>query len=344
MVHGAFLPFHCSPTNLFLQLKVTTAEFRGRWSALRVVRRLARRAVLWAFLRLVLRVPRIVFRPIHLLLLIAALAGVVVSPLRLSAQEIPLERCDVLPIIDVLVAGKHATFLLDTAATSILNLKSFTGVRSRDIRITSWSGTLATSAKEVTLGELTVGSTKLIGQKLPAVDLDAIGDACGRKIDGILGLDLIAKLGITIDLKRQTLHVRTLDDERAAKLGAEMQTAMHGCVAAFNESDEQTFGECLDPKIVLFTDHAERYGREQVTGYFRERYFHQTPAAKLEISEMAFHPVGEAMWYEYEFTIESAAGLLRGKGMAMCRKSDGRWRMASMHHSLETLEPTTAVQ
>jgi len=244
-----------------------------------------------------------------------------------------------LPIIDVLVAGKHATFLLDTAATSILNLKSFTGVRTRDIQITSWSGTLATSAKEVTLGELTVGNTKLIGQKLPAVDLDAIGDACGRKIDGILGLDLIAKLGITIDLKKQTLHVRTLDDERAARLGAEMQKAMHGCVAAFNESDEQTFGECLDPKIVLFTDHAERYGREQVTGYFRERYFHQTPAAKLEISEVAFHPVGEAMWYEYEFTIESATGVVRGKGMAMCRKSGGRWRMASMHHSLETLEP-----
>src|SRR5271170_2376690 len=185
---------------------------------------------------------RLLSAPVKLAVLFVAIV-LAAAPCCLRAQEIPLERCDVLPIIDVLVAGKHATFLLDTAATSILNLKSFTGVRARDIRITSWSGTLATSAKEVTLGELTVGSTKLIGQKLPAVDLDAIGDACGRKIDGILGLDLIAKLGITIDLKKQTLHVSTLDDERAAKLGAEMQTAMHGCVAAFNESDEQTFGE-----------------------------------------------------------------------------------------------------
>jgi hypothetical protein len=327
MAHRAFLPSRFGPTILSSQLNVTTARHCRLWPAPRVVRRLA------------LKAPGIVFKPIFSLLRIAALVGFLASPLRLYAQEIPLERCDVLPTIDVLVAGKHATFLIDTAATSILNLKSFTGVRTRDIRITSWSGTLATSAKEVTLGELTVGSTKLVGQKLPAVDLDAIGDACGRKIDGILGLDLIAKLGITIDLKKQTLHVSTLDDERAARLGAEMQAAMRGCVTAFNESDERTFGECLDPKIVLFTDRAERYGREQVTGYFRERYFHQTPAAKLEISEMAFHPVGEAMWYEYEFTIESAAGLLRGKGMAMCRKSDGRWRMASMHHSFEQLEP-----
>src|SRR5271170_5297049 len=95
------------------------------------------------------------------------IAGLVALPRRAGAQELPVERCDVLPTIDVLVAGKHATFLIDTAATSILNVKSFTGVRARDMRITSWSGTLATSAKEVTLGEMTVGNTKLLRLKLP---------------------------------------------------------------------------------------------------------------------------------------------------------------------------------
>ena len=278
------------------------------------------------------------------LALVFMIAGLVALPRFAGAQELPLERCDVLPTIDVLVGGKHATFLLDTAATSMLNVKSFTGEGARDMRITSWSGTLATSAKEVALAEMTVGNTKLVGLRLPAVDLTPIGDACGRKIDGILGQDLITKLGITIDLKKQTVHVTTIDDERAAELTAEMQRAMHGCVAAFNESDERAFGECLDTKIVVFAMNMELNGREQVVRYFRDKYFHQKPAAKLELSEMAFHPVGEAVWYEYEFTIEAARGLLRGKGMAMCRKSDGRWRMASMHHSMEELQPASAAR
>jgi ketosteroid isomerase-like protein len=257
-------------------------------------------------------------------------------------QEIALEKCDALPVINVAVAGSPKTFLVDTAATSMLNLKSFADGKARDIRVTSWRGTLATSAKEVTVGEFVLGNTKLIGLVLPAIDLSAIGEACGRRIDGVLGVDLLAKLGITIDLKRESLHVRTVDDERGAALVTEMQRGMHECLEAFNASDERAFGECFDPKIVLFTLNNELYGREQVVRYFRDKYFHQTPAAKIAMRESAFHPVGEAVWYEYEFTIESARGVLRGRGMAMCKMSDGRWRTASMHHTVEKLEPVAA--
>jgi hypothetical protein len=95
---------------------------------------------------------------------------------------------------------------------------------------------------------------------------------------------------------------------------------------------------------VLYSIDRELYGREQVIGYFRERYFHQKPAARLEIRESAFHPIGEAVWYEYEFTIESARGVLRGRGMAMCRKSEGYWRMASMHHSMMEMESSSAAK
>ena len=260
------------------------------------------------------------------------------------AQELQLEKCDALPVIDVLVAGEHTTLLVDTAATSMLNLKSFTAGRSKDIRITSWSGTLATSAKEVTLGEVLIGNTKLVGLKLPAIDLSSIGQACGRRIDGILGADLIAKLGATIDLKKLSMHVTTAEEERAAKLAAEMHDSMQGCLEAFARSDEREFGACLDPKIALFTANADLYGRDAVVGFFHDKYFHQQPAAKLEFRESAFHPMGDAVWYEYEFTIESAMGRLTGKGMAMCRKTDGRWRMASMHHSIEKLEPAAATR
>jgi ketosteroid isomerase-like protein len=281
---------------------------------------------------------------VSLKLLLACLLGFSVVPFPASGQEIPLEHCDALPVMDVVVGQDHMRFLVDTAATSMLNSKSFPMGSARDMRVTSWSGTLATSAKEVTLAAVLVGKTKLVGLKLPAIDLSAIGEACGRKIDGILGVDLLARLGITIDLKKQMVHVTTTGDEHAAALADEMHAAMQRCLEAFNHSDEKTFTDCLDPKIVLFTWHAELYGREQVAGYFREHYFHQEPGAKLEIHESAFHPIGEAVWYEYDFTIESRQGLLRGRGMAMCRKSDGRWRMASMHHSIVQYEPVAAAR
>jgi predicted aspartyl protease len=262
----------------------------------------------------------------------------------LGAQEIPLKHCDTLPVMEVAVGDQSMLFLVDTAATSFLNLKTFGEGKSRDVEVTSWAGTLATSAREITLKEVMIGNTKLMGLKLPAVDLSAIGKACGRKIDGILGVDLLAKLGATIDLKKQTVHVTTVSERRASELSAEMHGGMLQCLEAFNASDERAFGDCLDPKIVLFSMENELYGREQVIGYFRERYFHQKPAARLEIRESAFHPIGEAVWYEYEFTIDSARGVLRGRGMAMCKKSEGRWRMASMHHSMMEMDHSAAAK
>jgi len=251
-----------------------------------------------------------------------------------AAQEIPLERCDTLPLVEVQIGSGHNWFLVDTAATTILNIQSFANGARKDIRVTSWTGTLATSAKEVTLPDLTIGRTTILKPTLPAIDLSAIGNTCGRKIDGILGIDLLRKLQATVNLKQQTMHVTTADEEHAAELAKAMEQDMHHCMEAFNASDERAFAECLDPKIVLFSGEAELYGREQVTHYFRDQYFHQTPAARLELQESDFHPIGEAVWYEYEFTIQSARGTLHGRGMAMCQKSQGHWRMASMHHSV----------
>lgn len=277
--------------------------------------------------------------PFRLPLPLAILFAVIAVPSAVCGQEIPLEHCDTLPVIQVAAAGREAWFLVDTAATSMLNLESFAQGPARDIEVTSWSGTLATSAKEVTIADLVVGQTTLMRLTLPAIDLSAIGKACGKKIDGILGVDLLGKIGATVDLKRKLLHVTTAEEERDAELVSEMQRDTERCTKAFNDSDEDTFADCLDPKIALFTANEEFYGREKVIGYFRDRYFHQTPAAVLEIHESAFHPIGDAVWYEYDFTIESQRERLHGRGMAMCRKSDGRWRMASMHHSVVQSEP-----
>ena len=277
------------------------------------------------------------YRRARLRFLVLLLASTPASPA--LAQEIPLEHCDALPGVAVKVAGLSRWFLIDTAATSMLNLESFGEGSSRNIRVTSWTGTLATSAKQVMIEGLEVGRTKVMKIALPAIDLSAIGKACGRKIDGILGVDLLDKLGAKIDLEQHTLHVVTADERDGHELVKAMQRDIDRCARAFNLSDEQTFGDCLDPKIVLFGPEAEFSGREHVLGFFRDRYFHQKPPARLEIRESAFHPLGEAIWYEYEFTIDSVSGRLRGRGMAMCRKTDGRWRMASMHHSEVQFEP-----
>ena len=283
-----------------------------------------------------IRRTRRLFRP---LLPLAILSTMMNTPDAACAQEIPLKHCDTLPVIQVVTAGREAWFLVDTAATSMLNLGSFAQGATRDIPVTSWRGTLTTSAKEVAIAELVVGRTTLVGLTLPAIDLSAIGNACGQRIDGILGADLLGKIGATIDLKRDLLHVTTTEEVRDAELVSEMQRDTERCTKAFNDSNEETFADCLDPKIALFTVNEELSGRGEVLGYFRERYFHQRPPALLEIRERAFHAIGDAVWYEYEFTIETERRRLHGRGMAMCRKSDGRWRIANMHHSLVRSEP-----
>ena len=120
-----------------------------------------------------------------------------------SSEEIPLHKCDVLPVVVAKIGSTDVRLLLDTGATSILNLKSFDSGSLTKVTVSSWSGTAATSAREVLIPELSLGSHHLNNLKLPAIDLSPIGKACGGRIDGILGVDLMDKLGIKIDLKRK---------------------------------------------------------------------------------------------------------------------------------------------
>jgi hypothetical protein len=75
-----------------------------------------------------------------------------------SANEIPIERCDRLPVVRALIGKTEFRFLLDTGATTVLNLQSFSGGKTRDIEVTSWTGTAATSAREVSVKELSIVS------------------------------------------------------------------------------------------------------------------------------------------------------------------------------------------
>src|SRR5882724_3695687 len=57
-----------------------------------------------------------------------------------AAEEIPLERCDRLPVVRVLIGKAELRFLVDTGATTMLNLKSFAKGQVKQIEVTSWSG------------------------------------------------------------------------------------------------------------------------------------------------------------------------------------------------------------
>jgi hypothetical protein len=85
------------------------------------------------------------------------------------ADEIPIERCDILPVVKLRIDSTDMRFLLDTGGTTVLNIKTFASGRSKQIQITSWSGTAATSAREVFLPELVLGRHHLRNVKLPTM-------------------------------------------------------------------------------------------------------------------------------------------------------------------------------
>ena len=249
-----------------------------------------------------------------------------------SAEDVPLGSCDRLPVLEVSVSGTHFLFLLDTAATSMLNLNSFSHGDQRKIAVTSWSGTTETRAQEITLSELSIGEHRFKRLKLPAIDLSSIGKACGRRIDGILGIDLLSQLGATVDLRNKTAHFGVENKTAEARI-AELHEQLIGCEAAFNRADEAAFAECLAPAAVVFTAGGDYYGRDASMEYYRRRYFRHDPPAHLSITPRAHHAIGDAIWVEYDLRITLGEQIIVARGTALCEKSEGRWRIVHMNHS-----------
>ena len=264
------------------------------------------------------------------LILSLLLAGVLASSLQ--GEEIPLETCDRLPVVQGSIAGMKFLLLVDTGATSMLNLKSFPHGDAREISVTSWNGTAQTKAQEAIISDLTVGEHHLRNLKLPAIDLSAIGRACGRQIDGIFGIDLLERLGAAVDLKQNGARL-IVESESAQARVAELHAQLVACEQAFNRADEAAFSECFDPEIVLFTMGGDFYGRAAAMDYYRRKYFQQHPPAQLEITPRAHHPLGEAIWVEYDLRVKVADQVIVARGTALCQKENGKWRILHMNHS-----------
>jgi hypothetical protein len=251
-----------------------------------------------------------------------------------DGNEIPLEKCDVLPVVRVKIDGTEMRFLLDTGATTMLNLRSFSTGRSKDVKVTSWSGTAATSAREVRLPVFVLGSHQLRDLKLPAIDLSPIGKACGGQIDGILGVDLLDRMGVTIDLKRQVASTSP-NAVDARVMFDQMEGQMHHCGEAFEQGKAEELEACFDPEIVLYTPDGEYHGRKQAMEYFKERYMKYAPNLSYNMRLQDVKSFGDALWYSYEYELTAPQVHVVGHGMSMCRKdSNGKWVILNLHNSL----------
>jgi ketosteroid isomerase-like protein len=251
-----------------------------------------------------------------------------------NGTEIPLQRCDRLPVVVLQIDDADKRFLVDTAATSLLNEKSFPRGHTKEVRIQSWNKTTALNAREVSIDKLSLGSHTLRAVKLPAIDLSAIAKACGGTVDGILGVDLLEQLGVTIDLKRSVARLGiTPSSPSEISLIADMEKAVHSCTEAFNDSDADKLATCFDSDFVLSSPDGELRGRDEATNHFRNKYFGKNPHVRLSLTMSDQRAVGDVVWSLYDYTIEFPSVHTAGRGMMLCRRSDNRWYILSMYES-----------
>lgn len=247
-------------------------------------------------------------------------------------EDVPLENCDRLPAVQVRISAAKFLFLVDTAATSTLNIHSFGHGDPTHAAISSWTGTTEAKAQDVLISDLAIGQHHLKNIRLIAVDLSAIGRACGRQIDGILGLDLLTKLGLTLDLKNHTARFPA-DSQTEQERMSEVESQISACEADFNRADEDAFRSCLDPQVVLFAVGGDFYGREAALQYYRENYFRHDPPAHCEFTPKLHHLIGDAIWMEYDLRLTLGDRVIRARGTALWTKTEGRWRIVHMNHS-----------
>jgi len=262
-----------------------------------------------------------------------AIVLVIASVLTTFAEEVPLNNCKQLPMVQAMVGKRQFQFLLDTgASTTLLNRNSFSSVESSEITMSSCNGSFATKAQELRLSHCSVGQHQLINLKLLAVDLTPLETGCGKRVDGVLGVDLISQLGLTIDLKHRLATVAGGTRTEETQF-AELHRQQTACEKAFNQSDEKTFGDCLDPEVVFLAFGGDFHGRNSVVKYLKGRYFGRAPAVVLSLRPRKSHAIGDVIWEEYELQITLPGKTIKARGTALYHKIGEHWLILNMNHS-----------
>jgi len=248
------------------------------------------------------------------------------------AQEIRLETCDVLPVAEVSISGTKYLFLVDTAATSFLNSNSFAHGSELKIPVTSWSGTAETTGRQVTVGDLAVAGRHLRNVRLPAVDLSAIGRACGRRLDGIFGIDLLHAFGASVEFDAGTARLLVRSEDAHDKL-ASFDRQFVTCAQSLSRGDESGLLGCLDQEVMLATTGADFYGLADVLEFLKQKYCVRDPSTQLSMTILSRHILGEGIWTEYGLRVATVDREVFERGSALWREVDGQWRALYVNHS-----------
>jgi len=116
-----------------------------------------------------------------------------------------------------------------------------------------------------------------------------------------------------------------------------MELNMHRCNVAFDTGNSVELAECFDPGIVFYTPQGEFRGRREVMDYLQQRYLKFAPNLHYKMCVRDMKTFGDALWYSYDYTIDSPQEHIAGHGMSMCRRDKDRWRILNLHNSF--LEP-----
>ena len=139
-------------------------------------------------------------------------------------------------------------------------------------------------------------------------------------------------MGVTIDLKRQVASAGAQTPD-AKTLYDQMELGMHHCMTAFETGKVAELQDCFDPEIVFYTPQGEFRGRKQVMEYLQERCLNFAPDLHYKMNLHDVKMFGDALWYSYDYSIDSPKEHVAGHGMSMCRRDNGRWLILNLHNS-----------
>ena len=217
----------------------------------------------------------------------------------------------------------------------MLNEKSFASGRSKEVRVQSWNQTTRPQRPRRLDRRTQLGQSHSAHITLPAIDLTALAKACGGPLDGVLGVDLLEHLGVTIDLQRSVARLGIAAPSSSESFRHRGNgKAMHSCSEAFNNADADQARRLLRsrfrPQLSQRRTSRPRTGHQSFTP---ANIFRLVPRAHLSMTMNDQRAVGNVVWSLYDYTIESPNIHTTGRGMMLCRKSDNHWYILSMHES-----------
>lgn len=199
----------------------------------------------------------------------------------------------------------------------------------------SWTGAVGAPAAEVTLDEFTIGERSLFNLKLLAVDLTSVERSCQKRVDGVLGADLISKMGLTIDLRNHLASIGADPTNSAARF-SQLDAQHAACEDAFNRSDEKAFEQCLDPDMLLLTSKGDFRGRKAVMQHFKESYFGRNPPVQVSMIPLGRHAIGNVVLIEYDMSVTVGDHVMKARTTALYQKAGQRWMMSNMNYSVDS--------